>query len=76
MMRVALVTDGIFPYVMGGMQKHSYYLCKYLVRMGVKVDLYHTNLNSYDIHELELFSEEEKQHIVVGHRPCKIKEAE
>lgn len=63
MMRVALVTDGIFPYVMGGMQKHSYYLCKYLVRMGVKVDLYHTNLSSHDIHELELFSEEEKQHI-------------
>lgn len=59
-MRIALVTDGIFPYVIGGMQKHSYYLCKYLVKMGVEVDLYHTNQSSYDISKLELFSDEEK----------------
>jgi len=59
-MRIALVTDGIFPYVIGGMQKHSYYLCKYLVKLGVEVDLYHTNLSSYDINLLELFSPEEK----------------
>ncbi len=62
-MRIALVTDGIFPYVIGGMQKHSYYLCKYLVQLGVEVDLYHTNLSNYDINKLELFSEEEKSKI-------------
>jgi glycosyltransferase involved in cell wall biosynthesis len=62
-MRIALVTDGIFPYVIGGMQKHSYYLCKYLVKLGVEIDLYHTNQSSYDITKLELFSEEEKSKI-------------
>ena len=62
-MRIALVTDGIFPYVIGGMQKHSYYLCKYLVSLGIEVDLYHTNQSSYDISILELFSEEEKSRI-------------
>jgi hypothetical protein len=25
-MRIALITDGIAPYVLGGMQKHSFYL--------------------------------------------------
>ncbi|HRG58189.1 MAG TPA: glycosyltransferase family 4 protein [Bacteroidia bacterium] len=62
-MRIALVTDGIFPYVIGGMQKHSYYLCKYLVRLGVEIDLYHTNLSKFDIHQLELFTPEEKSKI-------------
>ncbi len=62
-MRIALITDGIFPYVIGGMQKHSYYLCKYLAQAGVEIDLYHTNQSSYDIHKLELFTLEEKSKI-------------
>lgn len=62
-MRVALITDGIFPYVIGGMQKHSYYLCKYLVKLGVEIDLYHTNLSNFDIQKLELFTDEEKSKI-------------
>jgi len=62
-MRVALLTDGIWPYVLGGMQKHSYYLCKYLARNGVQVDLFHFNQSSYDIHKLEFFTEEEKKFI-------------
>lgn len=41
-MKIALLTDGIFPFVIGGMQKHSYYLCKYLAQNEVHVDLYHT----------------------------------
>lgn len=41
-MRIALMTDGIWPFVIGGMQKHSFYLCKYLARNGVYIDLYHT----------------------------------
>ncbi|WP_291861823.1 glycosyltransferase family 4 protein [Marinilabilia sp.] len=40
-MHIALLTDGIYPHIMGGMQKHSYYLAKYLARAGVKVDVYH-----------------------------------
>ena len=59
-MKVALFTDGIFPYVMGGMQKHSFYLARYLARAGVEVDLYHFNSGDKDISKLELFSNEEK----------------
>ncbi|MEM8680718.1 MAG: glycosyltransferase family 4 protein [Planctomycetota bacterium] len=40
-MRVALLTDGFFPFVLGGMQKHSYYLAKYLAQQRVHVDLYY-----------------------------------
>lgn len=40
-MKVALLTDGVYPYVIGGMQKHSYYLCKYLVQSGNEVTLVH-----------------------------------
>lgn len=40
-MKVALITDGIYPYVMGGMQKHSYFLAKYFAKNKVFVDLYH-----------------------------------
>ncbi|MCW3075780.1 MAG: hypothetical protein JWO32_389 [Bacteroidetes bacterium] len=62
-MHIALITDGIWPYVLGGMQKHSYYLCKYLAQNKVKVDLVHFNSSSYDISQLEFFSEEEKKYI-------------
>jgi glycosyltransferase involved in cell wall biosynthesis len=62
-MRVALITDGIWPYVLGGMQKHSYYLCKYLAQKKVQVDLFHFNKSEYDISKLEFFSEEEKKYI-------------
>ncbi len=62
-MRIALLTDGIWPYRIGGMQKHSYYLVKYFARMGVDVDLYHLNQSTYDINKLEFFTAEEKKHI-------------
>ena len=66
-MRIALLTDGIFPYVVGGMQKHSYYLCKFLAQRGVEIDLYHTDgwmkKSNYDITKLEFFTNEEKKHI-------------
>lgn len=62
-MRISLLTDGIFPYVIGGMQKHSYYLVKYFAKRGIYVDLYHTNQSKLDITKLELFSEEEKKFI-------------
>jgi len=41
-LKVALITDGIWPFVVGGMQKHSYYLCKYLTRNKIFVQLYHS----------------------------------
>ncbi len=62
-MRIALLTDGIWPYRIGGMQKHSYYLVKYFAQQGVHVDLYHMNDSKYDINQLEFFTEEEKKFI-------------
>lgn len=62
-MKVALLTDGISPYVMGGMQKHSYYLAKYLAQNKVYVDLYHFNQSNSDIHKLDVFSNDEKEFI-------------
>ncbi len=62
-MKIALITDGIWPYVMGGMQKHSYYLCKYLAKQKVQVDLVHFNRSNFDISRLEFFSPDEKKYI-------------
>ena len=62
-MIVALLTDGIWPYVIGGMQRHSFYLAKYLAANGVEVDLYHTNKSHKELSLLEEFSEDEKKNI-------------
>jgi glycosyltransferase involved in cell wall biosynthesis len=40
-MKIALLTDGIYPYVLGGMQMHSWHLARSLVQAGVSVELYH-----------------------------------
>jgi glycosyltransferase involved in cell wall biosynthesis len=40
-MRLALLTDGVFPHVVGGIQKHSAHLAGYLARAGVEVELHH-----------------------------------
>jgi glycosyltransferase involved in cell wall biosynthesis len=62
-MRIAFVTDGITPYVIGGMQKHSFNLIKYLAQAGVHIDLYHYNQSILNIQDLEVFTEEEKKFI-------------
>jgi glycosyltransferase involved in cell wall biosynthesis len=62
-MRVALITDGVWPYVLGGMQKHSYFLCKYLAKNKIYVDLFHFNQSAYKIELLEFFTEEERNFI-------------
>lgn len=63
MKKIALITDGIWPYVLGGMQKHSYYLCKYFAQNKIQVDLYHFNQSEFDINELKVFTEEERKYI-------------
>jgi glycosyltransferase involved in cell wall biosynthesis len=40
-MKIAVLTDGISPFVMGGMQKHSNNLVKHLVSLGHQVTLVH-----------------------------------
>jgi len=62
-MKIALLTDGIHPYVIGGMQKHSYYLAKELAKQGHSVYLFHCNESAYDATQLEFFSAEEKANI-------------
>ena len=49
-MKIALLSDGIYPYVVGGMQKHSYFLAKYLARNKINVDLYHfKSIDNYNL---------------------------
>lgn len=40
-MHIALLTDGITPYVTGGMQRHSFHLAKHLLKKGVRITLVH-----------------------------------
>lgn len=62
-MKIALLTDGIHPYVIGGMQKFAYQLVKQLVKSGHEVYLFHCNDSHHKIDELEFFTVEEKKHI-------------
>ncbi|MFB6257522.1 MAG: glycosyltransferase [Flavobacteriales bacterium] len=64
-MRIALFTDGIQPYVTGGMQKHSFYLAKYLARKGVAIELYHfsNHEDAGDPDALDAFEEKERERI-------------
>ncbi|HXC04053.1 MAG TPA: glycosyltransferase family 4 protein [Bacteroidia bacterium] len=61
-MKLALLTDGIFPYVIGGMQKHSYCLARYLAREKVYIDLYHC-IPSGAGNKGALFTPEEERYI-------------
>lgn len=40
-MHIALLTDGLTPYVTGGMQRHSHHLARHLLKLGVEVTLVH-----------------------------------
>lgn len=59
-MRVALLTDGIYPHVIGGMQKHSFYLASYLAKNEIQVDLYHTANDLRESDALKFFGDERK----------------
>lgn len=43
-MKIAILTDGLHPYVMGGMQRHSTMLIQHLVQAGAEVVFFHTAL--------------------------------
>lgn len=63
-MKISLITDGIWPYVIGGMQKHSYLLCKYLAKEKVNIVLLHPETDEYsEEKQKELFTREELAHI-------------
>lgn len=48
-MKIAFLSDGIHPFVVGGMQKHSFNLATQLVLDGNKVDLFHFVLEGKQI---------------------------
>lgn len=39
-MKIILLTDGIWPYALGGMQKHSYYLVRHLAQRKIQVTVF------------------------------------
>src|SRR6476620_11195185 len=59
--RVLLFTEGVWPYVIGGMEKHTYFLCKYFAKYHVEVIFVHSNPSNLDAGVLEKFSSEEKK---------------
>lgn len=59
-MHIAILTDGIYPYVLGGMQKHSADLVRHLLRRGHKIDLYHTKGSNGNAATLGCFTTEER----------------
>ena len=70
-MRILLLTDGIAPYAMGGMQKHSANLAKYLTLAGVEVTLVHCvagekEIPSDDAVNESLFSSQQKLNKIIG----------
>lgn len=62
-LKVAVFTDGLFPDVIGGMQKHSFFLVEFLARNGVEVDLYYTAKTEKNRKAFENFSDEAKSRI-------------
>lgn len=62
-MRIALLTDGITPYVTGGMQRHSFNICRFLASQGVYVDLYHCDPHGRIAQHQEIFTKEEQSYI-------------
>jgi len=66
--RLALLSDGIPPFVMGGMQKHSQLLVEFAAKSGIHVLLYHcvdkgTSVSDNDV--LDVFSPEARTKIEV-----------
>lgn len=69
-MHIAVLTDGISPYVLGGMQRHSFHLVKNLLERGLKITLIHTVEHSKELPPekdvLKLFDAPEDQLRVIG----------
>ncbi len=63
-MRLSILSPGVFPYVIGGIQRHSFNLVKQLAKLGVAIDLYHTDfVQSENIDKLDGMTVLEKTNI-------------
>jgi glycosyltransferase involved in cell wall biosynthesis len=59
--KIALISPGLHPYVLGGIQRHSFNLARELVKLGVGIDLYHTDFSTAEgIDGLDGMTEEER----------------
>ena len=47
--KIALLTDGVHPLVLGGMQKHSFHLLRALLERNIQVVLYHPSSKKGEI---------------------------
>jgi glycosyltransferase involved in cell wall biosynthesis len=68
-MKIAILTDGITPYVNGGMQKHSFYLTKYLTIKNCDITLVHCTYDNNIPDDIEinkiLFNNQSKLHKII-----------
>ncbi|QUY40600.1 glycosyltransferase family 4 protein [Acaryochloris marina] len=63
-MKISFLTPGVTPYVIGGLQRHSFNLAKHLATLGVRIDLYHTDFdNTQTIDQLYGMTDIEKENI-------------
>jgi glycosyltransferase involved in cell wall biosynthesis len=63
-MKITIITPGVTPHVMGGMQRHSANLVRHLSRFGVEVDLYHTDFkDAQDLDKLAWMSPAERVNV-------------
>lgn len=69
-MHIALLTDGISPYVTGGMQRHSYHLARNMLKKGFRLTLVHAIYKGAKIPDesevLKLLGTTEEQCKVIG----------
>jgi glycosyltransferase involved in cell wall biosynthesis len=57
--RIAILSDGIPPFMMGGMQKHSKLIGEYLAKLGHKVTMFHYSENAQNAAKAASFFSEE-----------------
>jgi glycosyltransferase involved in cell wall biosynthesis len=63
-MKIVLLTNGIYPYSIGGIQKHSYFLAKYFAKNKIVVTIYHPGKANEDGFKIKnYFDSEELQFI-------------
>lgn len=78
-MKLAFLTDGVMPYVLGGMQRHSTLLASELARQGTKVHLFHTVFSDSQVpaaRQLSSFPDEVRRnlhsHLIPYPKPGKL----
>jgi glycosyltransferase involved in cell wall biosynthesis len=63
-MKIALLTNGVYPFVIGGMQKHSYFLAKYFAKNQLYVDVFHPGGKiKEEINISDFFTKEELRYL-------------